>query len=210
MADWISCVADAVLAIAALVGAVVAILGLRTWKAQLRQGEDHELARSMLVSLFRYRDAIRNVRNPAMSIHEMPVPPPEQAQNMTDEGKRHYGVAFAYQARVDRVVKVREDMYPSRLEADALWGPDLSTRFQVLEKLERELLSDIRCFLRSQDPNSSEKMRQAYANSLQKKRDILYERESEDDLFRQEFDAGLESIESNLKSKLISAHRKQS
>ena len=82
MAEAISLVSEVVVAIAVAVGSYVAWKGLGAWKQQLKGRADHELARRILVLLYKYRDAIDGGRNPAIWGHEMEVPEDAEPEKM--------------------------------------------------------------------------------------------------------------------------------
>jgi hypothetical protein len=73
--ELVTLIKDLILCGAAIAGAVIAIKGLNTWKRQLKGQSEYELSRRLLVTLFKYRDAINGVRHPAMFGYEMPNPP---------------------------------------------------------------------------------------------------------------------------------------
>ena len=102
-AEIVTLLKDLVLSGAAITGAVVAVKGLGTWQHQLKGQSEYELSRRILVSVFKYRDAINGVRHPAMWAYEMPSPPEEEATKMSREQIRFYGTSKAYQARWDKV-----------------------------------------------------------------------------------------------------------
>ena len=110
-AQVISVSKDIVLAVAAITGSVVAVMGLDTWKRQLRGHSEYELSRRILVSLYKYRDAINGVRHPAMLSYEMPEPPDEIIDSMNREQIRFFGISHAYQKRWDKVQDVKATLY---------------------------------------------------------------------------------------------------
>jgi type IV secretory pathway VirB2 component (pilin) len=61
---WVTLIKDIVTGLAAATAAVIGVLGLRTWKAQLKGKTEYETARSLLRCVYRVRDAMRVVRNP--------------------------------------------------------------------------------------------------------------------------------------------------
>ena len=134
-AQYISIAKDMVLIAAAVIGSCVAIIGLNTWQKQLKGKSEHDLSRRLLVSLFKYRDAINGVRHPAMWAHEQPSPPEGEAKNMSQEQIRYYGTSKAYQARWDKVQKVKSDLYADLLEAEALWGDEV----RLISTVENEI-----------------------------------------------------------------------
>jgi len=113
---------DLILSGAAIAGAVVAVKGLGTWKRQLRGQSEYELSRRILVTLFKYRDAIAGVRHPAMWAYEMPIPSEDESKNKSREHVKFYGTSKAYQARWDKVQTERTSLYADLLEAEAIWG----------------------------------------------------------------------------------------
>src|SRR5579859_1947152 len=113
--EWITAAKDVVLAACAVVGTVVAVAGLSTWRRQLKGGVEYELSRRLLKNVYRVRNALGKVRFSAMWGSEMPEPPAELAETMSAEEKHHYGVAGAYQARWQNVADALVD-----LQADLL------------------------------------------------------------------------------------------
>ncbi|NKC13176.1 MAG: hypothetical protein GKR94_13535 [Gammaproteobacteria bacterium] len=139
--EVVSILKDIVLAGAAVTGAIVAVKGLGTWRRQLTGQSEYELTRRLLVGVFKYRDAIDRVRDPAILAYEMPEPSSEQSQNMTREQIRFYGLQKAYERRWEKVQGVRTAMYLDYLEAEAIWGEEVTSLFKALFELEKELLT---------------------------------------------------------------------
>jgi hypothetical protein len=193
---------DLILSGAAIVGAVVAIKGLGTWQRQLKGQSEFELSRRMLVSLFKYRDAIDSVRHPFIWAHEMPTPLDSEAKGMSFEQIRFYGVSKAYQARWDKVHLERTGLYADLLHAEALWGSEPRSLFKVLFDLEHELSMRIRHHIKLINPDTSEATKEAISRIDRDKRDIMHDNLSDDDEFKKDFRDGVESIERYLKPKL--------
>jgi hypothetical protein len=63
IAPWVGLAKDAITGIAAGVASVVAVAGLHTWKRQLHGNTNYELARGLLRSAYKLREAIRWVRS---------------------------------------------------------------------------------------------------------------------------------------------------
>ncbi|MFQ5621782.1 MAG: hypothetical protein ACE5FS_00145 [Paracoccaceae bacterium] len=201
-ADWVSALANGVIALSAAAGAIIAGIGLSTWKSQTRWHSDRELARRLLVNLYKYRDAIKGVRNPAMFSNEMPKPPENEAEGMNADQIRYYGITTAYENRWKKAQDVRANLYSDFLEAEAIWGPDVRDLFHRIHKLQTELLMVVQNHLRLIDPDASDGMKEDYERIARKKRDILYDNWSEDDEFNKEFQDALAPIEAMLIGKL--------
>jgi hypothetical protein len=63
MLEAMAALRELVLIAASSIAAVVALLGLRTWKKQLKGRTDYELARRLLKSAYAVRDALQIVRH---------------------------------------------------------------------------------------------------------------------------------------------------
>ena len=68
---WVSLIKDIVTGLAAVVAAVIAIMGLRTWKKQLKGKTEYELSQRFLRATYKVRDAFSWVRNPIQSPSEI-------------------------------------------------------------------------------------------------------------------------------------------
>ena len=202
--ETLSIVQGIVVSCAAITGSIVAVRGLSTWKKQTKGHADYELARRILISLFRLRDAIDAVRHPMMWAHEIPLPPEDQAANMEQNKIDHYGRTQAYQARWDRVQKERTNLYADLLESEALWGLELKTLFGDISSLQHELWLCVHRYLEISDPDTDAETRKALRDIKNSERNILYDNLSESgDDFKNEMHAAIERIEAYLKPKLI-------
>ncbi len=202
-AEYIALAKDFIISAAAITGAFVAIRGLGTWQKQLKGHSEYDLSRRLLVSLFKYRNALYNVRHPAMFSYEMPTPPDSEAREMSPEQIQFYGTSNAYQARWVKVESERTNLYADLLEAKALWGDEPERQFKVIYDLEHELYTCVRHYIILINPQTAEAKKNAILKSDEMRRDILYDDLSEDgDEFKKEFEAGIESIENYLKPKL--------
>lgn len=194
---------DLLISGAAITGAVVAVKGLGTWQRQLKGQTEYELSRRILVSLFKYRDAVNSVRNPTMWGHEMPSPSAEEAKGMSYETINHDGTSKAYQDRWDKVNEQRASLYADILEAEAIWGPELQGLFEVIFKLENELFIKIRHYLQLINPETPQSTKEALANIDSKGRDIMYDMSGDEpDAFKQDLLNAMRPIETYLKLKL--------
>lgn len=202
-AEFISLTKDLIVSAAAVTGAVVAVLGLDTWKRQLRGQFEYELSRRILVSLFKYRDAIAQVRHPFMWAYEMPKPPDEEMKSMSHDDISYYGTSKAYQARWEKVQTERTSLYADLLQSEALWGQALKDLFKILFNLEHELFITIQNHLRITNPRTSELEKEALRKISLKRRDVMYDDMSETgDDFKREFQNEIDAIEKYLKPKL--------
>ncbi len=194
---------DIALTCGALVGIYVAIRGLNTWNRQLRGTSEYDLARRVLRAVYRHRDALKNVRNPAVWVNEQPHPPEEEAKKMNSEQLHFYGISGAYQKRWDRVSEVRTDLQAELLEAEVLWGKALNTLIEPIHKLERELFISVLNYITIINPMTEPETKKAYLDIKGKRRDVLYEiSEDEPDEYARELTSAITAIENHLKPHL--------
>lgn len=201
IADVISVFTNLIVATAAGGGAIAAWVGLTTWKKQLRWESDHDLARRLLISIYRFRDSIFGVRHPVVFPHEME---PDEADNYPRERAdvtRYNGLGRAYQRRWQKVYDVRAELYSLLLEAEAVWGDELSSSFEKIATLENELFGTLQLYIRLRDPNEDEETKVALDKIYRGKRDIIYDR-LDDDEYRKDFSKALEPFEKIVRSKL--------
>ena len=153
-AEIISIIKDIILSFAAIIGTLVAVKGLSTWRRQLTGQSEYELARRILVNLFKYRDAINGVRYPVIS--EFPSPPEEESKNMNLIQRQFYGTFKVYQTRWDKVREQKASLYVELLEAEALWGKELNNLFKVISDLEHELFVRVLFYIKEINPDTSD------------------------------------------------------
>ena len=173
--EILTLIKDIILIGAAITGSVVAVKGLGTWQRQLKGQSEYDLSRRILVTLFKYRDAINGVRHPAMWANEMPSPPEDEAKNMNREQIRFYGSAKGYQNRWGKVQTERTSLYADILEAEAIWGIKLKDLFKEVFNLEHELFTSVRHYIELINPDTSEASKDAIIKIDKERRDIMYD-----------------------------------
>ncbi|MDF1873718.1 hypothetical protein [Vannielia sp.] len=200
IADGITALSNFLLAAAAIAGAVIAAMGLNTWKNQNIWTADAELARKALLTIYRYRDSLYSIRHPAMFISEMQLDE-EEASQLRDEEKRRQGVIDAYAKRWEKHTSARQDLDAVLVEADVVWGNELSELAAVLKQLEHELYTYVMLHLDAHyrgDTNLAED----YRKIIKDRRDILYDHLNDEDIFRRDFTTAMRPIEKLLRSML--------
>jgi len=201
---WVAIGKDVALGVAAVVGATVALRGLDTWRRQLRGSVEYELARRLLRCTYRWRETIKSVRRPMVWAYEMPAPPNEDREAMSEEDVQHYGYATAYQNRWEKVVEARDELQTELLEAEVLWGKEINTRYNACFALEKELWVYLLTHLESRNPRARPGMQEAKERVLANQRDVLRELSSvgDEDAFSRDVSAAIARIEDFLKPRL--------
>lgn len=150
MTDWISALANVVVAAAAAAGAITAWRGLNTWREELQGRHEYDLARRILTALYRVREAIRAARSPSMSASEYESRPDRAADDRPWSGK---DMRYAYQQRWNRISEPLVELDAALLEAEALWGTVLKSPRAALQKCLAELWVNIIKHLRANAPD---------------------------------------------------------
>ncbi|MCT8330283.1 hypothetical protein [Albidovulum sediminis] len=197
--SW-SALANWVMAGAAVLAACAARSGLNSWKNQNIWTADAELARRILIALYRFRDSLYAVRHPAMFAGEMRLDA-EQESKLSEVEQRQESVRSAYSRRWSRHQEQAIELSSLMIEADAVWGEELSKKVSELRKLERELWAYINLYLDAHYSRDTELARE-YRKILKGERNILYDMLKEDDVFRMDFVKALAPVERYLRGKL--------
>lgn len=208
-ADW-SLTKDVFTIVGTLVSAAgvglafyVGIAGLATWRRQLKGASDHELSRKALIELYRYRDAMEQARVPGMLEWECRLSA-EEAAGLTFAQKNHLELRKGYQRRFEEVRKIREPMYMTLLDSEAVWGKDLRNLCKPLFALQNEFSRYVELHLIATDPREDKEDRRPYRDMLKNRREVMYSMPGAmEDEFKQEFDSASAAVELYLKTKLI-------
>lgn len=198
--EYLPLVRDSVLTTVAVFTAIAAWKGLSTWNEQLKGSVEYDLARRLLKSAYRIREAIKGVRNPVMFSNEMQSTGDEKRSS---EKIRFDGVSQAYQNRWLEVDKIRIDLQADLLEAEVLWGKEIHSKFKLLNTLQLELYSQILTYLRTINPDESTESKQHNQSLYFKNREIIYEISTDNpDEFSQDIINAISDIETYLKPHL--------
>ncbi len=165
---------DALQAIFAVVGIVVAILGLRTWKQQLAGKAEYELATRLLRTIYTVRDRVRSLRSPFISAGEMYAAGKEKVDDEKELNRllnqNDKLAEFAYQVRWERVQEAVSDLVVEELEAEVLWENKVKSKFKPFYDCLSDLQFSLEDYLSMRrgdyDPVSDEDM-------LERKRVVL-------------------------------------
>jgi hypothetical protein len=204
LSSYLSIAKDAIVAVAASVGAGVAVRGLTTWNRQLTGSAQYELARRLLKSTYGMREAIRRLRNPIYRLDE--IPSVQAAAEIPAEGSSntHFDnrQLQAYQLRLEKVVEARNDVQTNLLEAEALWGSEVRGRFTPLFELQDEILGVANMSIRANDQTAPESSRVIYLESLKYVPDQYNWKGDERDEIARALSKSVEGIEHFLKPRL--------
>lgn len=122
----ISALANLLIAGAAIAAAIAAFLGLSTWKAQNIWVADRDLARALLKSIVKLEKTIASARRPMFWAGET-------AKYEGDAlGTRRDASDLAHYARLDSIHAVYQEIEALMIEAEAVWGDNISAEWKKL------------------------------------------------------------------------------
>lgn len=169
--NWITIAKDVVVGLAAASAAIFAYLGLDAWRKELKGKAEYELAKDVLKSAYRVREAFKHVRNPAIFQYEYPP-------NMTDHHghlkKEHNydGISHVYETRWKKMDDAFRELEEHHLAAQVEWGSEFQDVIMKLRSCRAELLVTIQQFIERKKnvyPGS-----QNTAEEFAKERSVLY------------------------------------
>jgi hypothetical protein len=156
MKDLVKVTLNDVVAFSAVAGVVIAGYGLTTWRQQLKGTARFELARRLLLQVYRVRDGLEYVRHPILSATEAGDHDPEVPWEIA-----------AYDNRWKRVRDAMVELDAATLECEVMWG-------QEIVGLRRELLSQVNKLFFAVEALMRSKKDPAFRESADKQIDILY------------------------------------
>lgn len=133
--DWLEVVGvgrDVVVAVAAIVTATVACIGISKWRSEESGKADFDLARRLGAAVYRFRDAIASARRPFIAADEFPSGAPAGTGKDAADAYAH-----VFNQRFQGVRQGAGDLRALRNEAEALWGKE------IVEKLDKLLAHGI-------------------------------------------------------------------
>jgi hypothetical protein len=190
---------ELILCLCAGTGAVVAVLGLSTWRAQLCGRTEYRLARRVLTAMLRYREAVRSARFPSSSI---PLADPKGKMPQHEWCSR--AIQRDYAQRWNRIARARSAIEAHLIEAEAVWGKSCLAPFTTLWKLENDLYGAFLEQIDLCDPNNKETV------SPEKRKELRYIllRRPENDLIDTELDKAIDAIQERLAPHISSRPRR--
>ena len=142
---------DAIQAVFAAIGSVVAILGLRAWRKQLAGKTEYELASRLLRATYGVRDRVNVLRSPFVSAGEMYSAAKAKysdEEELSQALEKHDHLAeLAYQVRWEKVQEAISDLAVQELEAEVLWEERLKPSFREFYDCLTELRNALEDYL---------------------------------------------------------------
>jgi hypothetical protein len=154
-AEWITAVGTCVIAVATAVGVFIAARGLKAWRVQLEGSAHFDLARRVLLEVYRLRDALEGVRSPMMLRSEAAGADPEAPWEIS-----------VYERRWQRVLDVLAPLDVCIYECQILWGNEAQRLMHELRSQMGQLNFAVSMSLQSKQADNE--------GLTQEQRDVLY------------------------------------
>lgn len=185
-------VKDIITSLAAIAAVVIAAIGLQTWRRQLKATEDSNLARRILISLYKVKAEIANLRRP---LREVSIP---ESDNKFDDQVQNEAFAKQYQAEWNALVRELAELEALSVEAQAVWDLKFNKYLADVRGVANELRQHISEHLAMKRDN-------LYESYLDKKeiRKVLFGIGGDDDDFAKKVDAAIEKVDSQVRPRFI-------
>ena len=177
-------------------GASYAYKGLSIWREQHSGKIESDLATRLLVSIYKYRDAVNDYANPF--IHPLLVPP-EYAPNISEQYRPFQVRMNLEKERYEKVDSARQEIYADLLISEALWGKELQVIFLAMPvAAEQDIRSKIIDLLSSiLETIGNEKL------TNKKEVEQIIEQTKLDKTILEKFDEKIKKAEDYLKPKIV-------
>jgi hypothetical protein len=136
--------------LATLGGSLIAILGIKEWKQQLRGKTDYEIARRYLKAAYRVRDAIEyTVRNPFISIREQEDAEKEYEDDKGREAaeKKNANDRAVYGRRWKKLQDAVSELNVELIEAEVSWGKEAKDAYKEMNACITDLFVELDKYL---------------------------------------------------------------
>lgn len=130
--NW-SLTKDVVTPIGTLGALVIGVVGLTTWRRQLRGTSEYDVAKGAVLMTYQVRDAMQAVRSPMLYLRKEEV----EAGRKLEEEQR------IYDERMQRLQEKWAELRTLSLEARVIWGEKAEARFAPVKALIGELRAEI-------------------------------------------------------------------
>lgn len=184
-----------------LIAGVLGTIGLFTWRRQIRGQNDHELARRLLINLYKLMEVFKVSRHRAIYVHE--INRPGDPVFLGSEQDRYARQELGFHRRIKLLKEAYAEIAIPLFEAQALWGDKIVKVADGLRFLVDEYEDYIRVKLLSMDPSESEDERDDQCAFLAMRRNVLRNRLEAFDEFGSELEQEFKNLERALKLKLV-------
>jgi hypothetical protein len=203
--EYITIIKDIVTIIGAFFAAFIAWQGLSTWRRQLRGNSRYELARRLLLSAYKLRDAVQEMRSPGMHGAEMSNAMKEIGWSMDglDDAKRiSVGMQAVYGVRWRKVQEAKRELHVNSLEGKVLWGEEPDAAYREITACTQKLWAEITVYIEFKDSGIVED----YQERIRRMKIMHPMGTPDEDEFMASLDAGIARFEKLARPYLMVGH----
>lgn len=200
--EWVGTISDIAVAGSAVVAAYVAYGGVNAWQKELKGKSEYELAKEVLRSVFRVREAFKHIRHPSIYSFEYPQDLCDRSGHLAQEHKGK-GTAHVYEQRWKKMDSAFSELEEKFLDALVEWGSENQEKIVQLRKCRAELLTEIQDYLsRLENPEQG-----TWKNKDEQKheRSVMYQSgpNSKYDTFTPEIESAVKELEDWLRPHVL-------
>ncbi|MDD0975756.1 hypothetical protein [Pseudomonas fontis] len=198
--DVFAVIGTVITGLGVVTAAIIGFCGLATWRRQIKGQNDHELARRLLVELYRMVEKFQTYRAWWIYTHEVNREgDPVFCGNPQD---RHARKELGFSRRVESLQESYAQIAASLFEAQALWGDEVVDRAINIKRLIDEYADYVNLMLLSKDPSEPEDEREDHLEALNSRRLVFKYRLRDKDDYGDELERAVRNFEGALKVKL--------
>ncbi|MDX1807899.1 MAG: hypothetical protein R3331_00030 [Sulfurospirillaceae bacterium] len=194
LSPWIAAGKDSLVGLSAVSAAIFAYLGLSAWKKELKGKAEYQLAKDVLKSVYKVREAFKHVRNPAIYQYEYPEDMTDYHGHLKREYK-HEGTVYVYENRWKVMAEAFSELEEHHLNAQVEWGAEFQDTIVKLRSCRVELQITIQQLLERKKDAELDRMTTREQRAAE--RSVLYYggEDSEYDKFTPEINQAIDKFE---------------
>jgi hypothetical protein len=191
--EWISAAKEVIIGLSAVFATIFAYIGLNTWRKELKGKAEYQLAKDVLKSVYKVREAFKHVRHPAIFAYEYPEEMRDYSGHLKRE-KDYEGTLYVYEKRWQKMDEAFRELEEHHLDAQVEWGSEFQNVIIKLRSCRAELLVTIQKML-DEKKNPQRVMRDK--ESMEKAFSTLYDNggNTEFDKFTPQIEAAVKEFE---------------
>ena len=200
---------DIIFSVVAILTLITGWVGLTTWKTELKGKSEYQLAKEVLMTVYRVREGFKGIRVNMMFSNEYPegvLTPLGQIK----EGKEYETYKYVYDNRWKALSEALRDLENKNLEAQVEWGPENHEKIMKIRICASQLQYHIWNFLEQYRDPEKTKWRQEHVDQEEltkeetEKTEVLYNHEPDSQFgrFTSQINEALEPFEKWLRPKV--------
>ncbi len=138
LAEWVTITKDILVGLSVVSASVFAYFGLSAWRKELKGRAEYQLAKEVLKSVYKVREAFKQVRRPAIYQYEYPEKMRDQHGHLKSEHD-HEGMLHVYDERWKVMAEAFNELEEHHLKAQVEWGQEFQNVIMKLRSCRVEL-----------------------------------------------------------------------